>query len=62
MFISVLSFNLSDCISVKVNGKISIGRLYIMLSTGNSLFIDVGNLDNVSALQCSLADVNFTSY
>ena len=33
-----------------------------MLSTGNSLFIDVGNLDNVSALQCSLADVNFTSY
>ena len=32
-----------------------------MLSTGNSLFTDVGNLDNISALQCSLVDLNFSS-
>ena len=32
-----------------------------MLPTGNSLFTDVGNLEHISALQCSFVDTNFSS-
>ena len=28
---------------------------------GNSLFADVGNIDNISALQWSVVDLNFSS-